>query len=118
MLWFKRLATGCVTWPILFVVFWVGSLLVGGGIVGGIAGAKNPENAPQAGAEAGREFGEKYGIVITIGAFALSLAGAVGVCALVPWCKREELPVVDDGQGLPGFYDDPDNVGGADKSVL
>jgi len=80
----KKVLMG-VVW---FVVFWMGAMMIGGGIVGGMAGAKaNTDSSSSvseaydkgkvAGAQAGAEFGRKYGAIIFIAALALSIGGTV-----------------------------------------
>jgi|GEM_PF-1930306 len=62
-----------------FLVFYFGSLLVGGAIVGGMAGAEasNMATAQEAGRIAGEEFSQKYGNYILIGALAVSGLGSL-----------------------------------------
>ena len=71
----KRIVFG-VVW---FVVFWLGTSMICGGIIGAQAGAgtTNYQDGYAAGQAAGQEFGRKYGLLIILGSLGLSVLGTV-----------------------------------------
>ncbi|MFG6413142.1 hypothetical protein ACG02S_04445 [Roseateles sp. DC23W] len=78
-----------------FVVFWFGSVIIGGAIAGGIAGAQVKPSSlsegfdlgKEAGHTAGAEFAQKYSSHLLIGALILAIGGtALGV---LPGTKKK-----------------------------
>jgi len=104
MLILKRLMTGCCLFPVLFIVFFFGTCLVGGAVVGGLAGAHttNYEEGRAAGQKAGQEFGRKYAALMMVGAGGVAglIAIVVPICGILPWCKPERQDAYGD-QGYP-----------------
>ena len=89
MLWLKRGLSGCIIFPVIFLILWIGMLAVGGGVSGFMAGFNNPDDASELGRLAGEEFGEKYSIILLVVSLPLAFAGTIGICWLLPWCKRK-----------------------------
>ena len=59
-----------------FVVFFMGTTILGGLIVGMIAGGNDPANAAAAGEAAGRAFGENFGKGIFLMSLVIAVAGS------------------------------------------
>jgi hypothetical protein len=96
MLLFKRLVTAGVLFVVLFVIWALGALVIGGAFVGAQAGANNPkvkdfDAGYEAGHRAGIEFGRRYGPLIFFGAFGTSLVTsfAISFSGMLPWCRRK-----------------------------
>lgn len=89
-----------------FIVFWFGTLVLGGAVVGAIAGSraaqmqspsgsfreqfdKGYEAGHQAGRGAGEQFGRQYGTYVLIGALIITVTGtALGI---LPGTKRRKV---------------------------
>jgi hypothetical protein len=105
MLFFKRILTAAVLFVVLFIGFYIGALMVGGGIAGVMA-TKNIDHSQttnfqegyntgyEVGHKAGAEFGKKYGSVILLGSFGVSavLSLALPFCGAFPWCRDRAVP--------------------------
>lgn len=99
MLFLKRLATSLVLFVFLFVVLYIGSLAVGGGIAGARAGREHPEvkdfkSGYEAGQQAGAEFARKYSGIIAIAALGVSGVASLALSfgGVLPWCRRTPQP--------------------------
>ena len=92
MLLAKRIITACVSFILLFVIFYFAFCVIGGMISGAIAGVQNPENAVQAGEQAGALFVQKNIVFILLSSLILSLATSswLSFFGVLPWCKKPE----------------------------
>jgi hypothetical protein len=93
MLILKRFGTALVLFIILFPVLFVGSLVMGVGIVGSHAEASHYQSGYKEG-EVGAGFGRDYGAIIFGGALGISVLASVTVAfsGVLPWCRRPPQP--------------------------
>jgi hypothetical protein len=88
-----RFVTGVVLFAVLFVVFYIGSLVVGGGMAGVHLAAESGAQTYQGGYDIGREAGEKFaaahGRTILMFSFIGSFVVAFGSAFsnFFPWCR-------------------------------
>ena len=95
MLFVKRLITSVILFLVLWVMFFIGTLAVMGGVVGAraakAANATDFQSGYDAGQVAGQEVGRKYGRVILLGSTGAAAVASVGLSfsGLLPWCRRK-----------------------------
>jgi len=98
MLILKRLITAAVLGGILFVLLFIGSMVVGGAMVGAAAAQANHatdfQSGAQAGQKAGQEFGAKYGPLFLGGSAVVAFAISVSLSfsRVLPWCRPNNPP--------------------------
>src|ERR1017187_7868557 len=99
MLLLKRLGTAFILFLVLFVILFIGSLAVGGGIAGaragrGYSGTKDFQSGFEVGQQAGADFARKYRGIICFGALGISSLASLTVSfsGIVPWCRRDSQP--------------------------
>ena len=94
MLFLKRFVTFIILVPILWIVFFIGTLAVVGGVVGAQAARSQHANDFQSGYAvghaAGQEVGKKYGPMILLGSIGASTIASLGISfsGVLPWCRR------------------------------
>ncbi len=99
MLILIRFLTAGVLAVILFVIFFIGGLAVGGGIAGAKSTQSNPGlSSYEAGRRAGEKFGREYGPMIFLGSLGAAgvISFAISFSGILPWCRKpkEQQPPV------------------------
>jgi hypothetical protein len=98
MLFLTRFVTFVILVPLLWIVFFIGTAAVIGGVAGAQAAqakhATDIRSGYTAGQEAGRELGRQYGPIMLLGSLGLSVvaSGAISFTGILPWCRRKPQP--------------------------
>jgi hypothetical protein len=98
MLLIKRLVTALLLSATLFLFFYLGAMVVGGGIAGASAAwAQDTRGFDRGGAvgeKAGLEFAARYGRLALVGSAgaAVIVGAALSFSGIFPWCRRVVPP--------------------------